>query len=77
MNIALQRVIRVLNVCARKWRDEERRPWLDVVPMISLLDEKTKARKPYPLSWDEQSILFAELPAHLADDGHVQGGHWS
>jgi len=65
VNIALQRVIRVLNLCARKWRDDERRPWLDVVPMISLLDEKTSSRKPYPLSWEEQSILFAELPAHL------------
>jgi integrase len=65
VNIALQRVIRVLNLCARKWRDEERRPLLDVVPMISLLDEKTNSRKPYPLSWEEQSILFAELPAHL------------
>lgn len=65
VNIALQRVIRVLNLCARKWRDEERRPWLDVVPMISLLDEKTNSRKPYPLSWEEQSILFSELPAHL------------
>ncbi|NWE69007.1 tyrosine-type recombinase/integrase [Pseudomonas gingeri] len=65
VNIALQRVIRVLNLCARKWRDEERHPWLDTVPMISLLDEKTNSRKPYPLSWEEQSILFAELPAHL------------
>lgn len=65
VNIALQRVIRVLNLCARKWRDEERRPWLDVVPMISLRDEKSTSRKPYPLSWEEQSILFAELPAHL------------
>ena len=65
VNIALQRVIRVLNLCARKWRDDERRAWLDVVPMISLLDEKTNCRKPYPLSWEEQSILFAELPAHL------------
>ena len=65
VNIALQRVIRVLNLCARKWRDDERRPWLDVVPMITLLDEKTTSRKPYPLSWEEQSILFAELPAHL------------
>ena len=27
VNIALQRVIRVLNLCARKWRDDERRPW--------------------------------------------------
>lgn len=33
--------------------------------MISLLDEKTNCRKPYPLSWEEQSILFAELPPHL------------
>jgi len=65
VNIALQRVIRVLNLCARKWRDEERRPWLDVVPMISLRDEKSTSRKPYPLSWEEQSILFAELPSHL------------
>ena len=33
--------------------------------MISMLDEKTDSRKPYPLSWEEQSVLFAELPAHL------------
>ena len=33
--------------------------------MISLLDEKTNCRKPYPLSLEEQSILFTELPAHL------------
>ncbi len=65
VNIALQRVIRVLNLCARKWRDEQKRPWLDTVPMISLLDERTSARKPYPLSWEEQTILFSELPEHL------------
>ncbi|WP_244657244.1 tyrosine-type recombinase/integrase [Pseudomonas sp. CFBP 13719] len=65
VNIALQRVIRVLNLCARKWRDEQKRPWLDTVPMISLLDERTSARKPYPLSWEEQTILFSQLPEHL------------
>lgn len=65
VNIALERVIRILNLCARKWRDEEKRPWLDTVPMITKLDEKKTGRKPYPLSWDEQSILFAELPDHL------------
>lgn len=65
VNIALQRVVRVLNLCARKWRDAEKRPWLESVPMISMLDEKTDSRKPYPLSWEEQSVLFAELPAHL------------
>ncbi len=64
VNIALQRVIRILNLCARKWRDDQKRPWLDTVPMIELLSGKT-ARKPYPLSWDEQAILFNELPGHL------------
>lgn len=65
VNIALEKVIRILNLCARKWRDEEMRPWLDTVPMITKLNEKKASRKPYPMSWEEQSILFAELPDHL------------
>lgn len=65
VNIALERVIRILNLCARKWRDENRRPWLDVVPMITKLEEKRSSRQPYPLSWEEQRLLFAELPDHL------------
>lgn len=65
VNIALQRVVRILNLCHRKWRDAEKRPWLDSVPMISMLEEKRSSRKPYPLSWEEQSILFAEVPDHL------------
>jgi len=65
INIALERVIRVLNLCARKWRDEARRPWLDTVPMITRLDTRKTTRKPHPLSWEEQSLLFAELPDHL------------
>lgn len=65
VNIALQRVVRILNLCARKWRDAEKRPWLDTVPMISMLEETRSARKPYPMSWEEQSILFGQLPDHL------------
>lgn len=65
INIALQRVVRILNLCARKWRDAEKRPWLESVPMISMLDEKTNSQKPYLLSWEEQSVLFAELPARF------------
>ncbi|MCG3026995.1 tyrosine-type recombinase/integrase [Pseudomonas aeruginosa] len=65
VNIALEKVIRILNLCARKWRDEEKRPWLDTVPMINKLDEKRSRRPPYPLSWEEQSLLFSELPDHL------------
>lgn len=33
--------------------------------MISMLEEKRSARKPYPMSWEEQAILFPELPDHL------------
>lgn len=65
VNISIERVIRVLSLCARKWRDEERRPWLDSVPMLAKLDLKKKVREPYPMTWEEQSILFGELPAHL------------
>lgn len=64
INIALERVIRILNVCNGKWRDEQKRPWLDVVPMIKKMSEKG-GRKPYPLDWEEQKYLFKELPDHL------------
>ncbi|NIE73060.1 tyrosine-type recombinase/integrase [Pantoea sp. Ap-967] len=65
INIAIERVIRVLQLACRKWRDEERRPWLDSVPLLTKLDEKKSSRQPYPMSWEEQSILFGELPDHL------------
>lgn len=65
VNIALQRIVRILNLCHRKWRDAEKRPWLDSVPMISMLEERKSSRKPYPMSWAEQSMLFSEIPDHL------------
>ncbi|WP_328385474.1 tyrosine-type recombinase/integrase [Pseudomonas fulva] len=65
INIAIERAVRVLTLCARKWRDDDRRPWLDSVPMLKKLEEKKSSRKPYPMSWEEQSILFNELPGHL------------
>jgi len=34
-------------------------------PLIQFVPNKN-ARQPYPLSWDEQRLLFAALPAHLA-----------
>ena len=65
VNIAIERVIRVLSLACRKWRDEERRPWLDSIPPLAKLEQKRASRKSYPMSWDEQSILFGELPDHL------------
>lgn len=64
INIALQRVVRILNLCARKWRDERKRPWLDSVPLIEMVDDRNP-RQPYPLGWDEQDVFFTELPSHL------------
>ncbi len=40
--------------------------WLAEAPMIQLVDWND-ARKPYPLSWEEQRILLALLPGYLAD----------
>lgn len=65
VNIALQRIIRVLNVSHREYRDDQKRPWLDAVPNIRLLDEQADKRQPYPLTWDEQRILFDQLSPHL------------
>lgn len=65
INNALSIVRRILNLAARKWRDEQGLTWLGTPPLISMLPAHD-ARKPYPLSWDEQKALFQELPAHLA-----------
>ncbi len=46
VNIAIERVIRVLSLACRKWRDEERRPWLDSIPLLAKLEEKRSSRKP-------------------------------
>jgi len=65
INLALASVRRILNLAASEWLDEFGLTWLDRPPKITLL-KVTDARKPYPLSWDEQTRLFKELPDHLA-----------
>jgi integrase len=55
---------RVLNLAARLWRDEHGLTWLETSPLIQL-PKNVDARKPYPLSWDGQRLLFPLLPAHL------------
>jgi hypothetical protein len=37
---------------------------LSAPPLIQML--KGPRRRPYPLSWDEQTLLFKELPDYLA-----------
>jgi len=65
INLALGVVRHILNVAASEWLDDTGLTWLEHSPKIKLL-KVTDARKPYPLSWDEQTRLFQKLPKHLA-----------
>jgi len=64
INLALGVVRRILNLASTEWLDENSLTWIESAPKIKLLP-RTDARAPYPLSWDEQTRLFSELPAHL------------
>jgi len=66
INHGLQIVRRILNLATGEWMDERGLTWLHAAPKIKLLGHLDK-RQPYPLSWEEQSQLFQELPGHLAE----------
>ena len=63
---ALEVVRCILNLAARSWRDEHGLTWLETAPLITMPDTRATARKPYPLSWDEQRRLFVLLPGSVA-----------
>lgn len=63
-NFGLQIVRHILNLAASEWMDENGLTWLNSAPKIKLLSI-SDARKPYPLSWEEQEKLFKILPFHL------------
>ena len=65
INLALGVVRRILNLCATEWMDECGLTWLQTAPKIKLFAIKD-ARAPYPLSEEEQALLFQRLPDHLA-----------
>ena len=65
INHGLKVVRRILNLAASEWMDENGLTWLHVASKIKLLPD-TQRRQPYPLSWDEQAVLFQELPDYLA-----------
>lgn len=66
INLSLGTVRRILNLAASEWLDEFGLSWLLNPPKISLLPVRD-ARKPYPLSWEEQDRFFAMLPEHLKE----------
>ena len=64
VNASLSVVRHILNLAARKWRDDKGRTLLETAPLISMLS-LDDARKPRPISWTEQRMLLPLLPAHL------------
>jgi len=64
INTGLQIVRHILNLAASEWMDEYGMTWLLSAPKIKLLDINDQ-RLPFPISWEEQDRLFAELPEHL------------
>ena len=66
VNHGLKVVRRILNLASTEWIDEYGMTWLQSAPRIKLLSDTNK-RKPYPLSWREQTKLFDALPSHLRD----------
>lgn len=64
INQGLEIVRRILNRTTGDWVDENGVTWLANAPKIKLLVETNK-RHPFPLSWNEQNRLFAELPLRL------------
>lgn len=65
LNAALAVVRRILNLASSEWMDERGLTWLATAPKIKLFPVKD-ARSPYPLTQEEQALLFQELPDHLA-----------
>lgn len=62
LNRSLEIVRRILNLSARSYRHPNGMTYLATAPLITI-EKNKRARKQYPLSWDEQDLLFAELPA--------------
>lgn len=65
INRDLATVRRILHLSARSWRDDNGRPWLQTAPLIEM--REYEARKPYPLSFQEQQRLLEALAPHLAN----------
>jgi len=71
LNLALGVVRRILNLASSEWIDRQGKTWLKTAPKIKLFPVRD-ARSPYPLTREEQALLFQELPDHLAGMAHFK-----
>jgi integrase len=65
INAALAITRHILRLAGEEWMDDQGTTWLERVPKIRLLPVRD-ARVAYPLSREEQTTFFAELPRYLA-----------
>ena len=58
VNRSKEIVRRILNLAARSWRHENGMTWLETSPLITMdvKQARKKARRPYPLSWQEEDL---------------------
>lgn len=63
---SLEVLRRILRLAAMKWRNNDGTLWLGSLPLLDM-PENPHARKPYPLAWDEQRLLFSWCPKHLGE----------
>jgi len=66
VNLGIALVRRILNLAARKWRDDDGRTWLEAPPMLTMLPLTGYQREPRPITWEEQRRILPLLAAHLA-----------
>lgn len=65
VNLALDRVRRILNLAARSWRDKGK-PWLHGLPPLIEMLPAADQRAPQQLAWKEQREHLPKLTPHLA-----------
>jgi len=64
---SLEVLRRILRLASMKWRNDDGTACLASAPPLLDMPKNSHARKPYPLAWDEQRLLFSWLPKHLSE----------
>ena len=68
INNGLAVVSAILNRAAKRWRNNQGKPWLKYSPpTITRVQENGEEKSAYTLSWDEQDRFVKELPKHTGD----------
>lgn len=66
INLGLGIVRRILNLAARAWRGEDKKPWLKIAPPLIQFVVDGEEREPLQLTWPGQRVLLPQFPPHLA-----------